>query len=165
MEPFLGEIKMFGGTYAPQGWAKCDGALLQISEYQALYALIGTAYGGDGQTTFAVPDLRGRIPIHRNAARPLGQRGGVEFVTLTAAQMPTHNHQAMAQTADGTESNPEGAVWAKSSLTMYANAAANGDMRAEATTVSGGNQAHDNLMPFLCVNFIIALEGLWPAAQ
>lgn len=162
MDPYLGEIRLFGGNFAPAGWAMCNGQLLSIAENQALFSLMGTTYGGDGQSTFALPDLRDRIPIHRSSTYPLGQKGGTETVTLTLDQVPAHTHVPLAQTAAGTQASPEAAVWAGGDLTMYASVNANATMENPSTTVEGGSQAHNNVMPFLCVNFIIALEGIWP---
>lgn len=169
MDQYLGEIRMFAGNFAPVGWALCNGSLLSIAQYDALFALIGTTYGGNGQTTFALPDLRGRIPIHMGqnpstgTTYNLGQAGGVETVTLTSQQMPAHTHQVYATTADGTQSSPANGLWAKSALNEYSTATAPVTaMAANAVVPVGGNQPHDNIMPYQCINFIIATEGLWP---
>jgi microcystin-dependent protein len=165
MDPFLGEIKMFGGNYAPQGWAFCNGQLLPISQYDALFSLLGTTYGGDGQTTFALPDLRGRAPIHTTSTYPQGAAVGSETVTLTQGQLPAHNHQAGALTGPGSANKPDGAVWAGSTIsdnkyigTINAPAVLNPAVLQNA----GGNQPHNNMQPYQVVNFIIALEGIYP---
>jgi microcystin-dependent protein len=169
MEPYVGEIKMFAGNFAPQGWAFCDGSILRIAENDMLFALLGTTYGGDGQTTFALPDLRGRVPIHmgRNTTTPttytIGQAGGVETVTLTSQQLPAHTHTVQAVVAEGDANSPAGALWASSNLKQFSEAAApSAAMAADLVTVAGGSQPHDNMMPFQCVNFIIALYGVFP---
>lgn len=169
MEQYIGEIRMFAGSFAPVGWAMCDGSLLPISQFDALFALIGTTYGGDGQTTFALPDLRGRVPIHQGqnpstqTTYVLGQRAGVETVTLTSQQMPVHTHQVFATSADGTQSGPSNGIWAKSSLNEFSTATAPAAaMAANAVMSVGGNLPHENMMPYQCINFIIATEGVWP---
>jgi microcystin-dependent protein len=166
-EPYIGEIRMFGGNFAPSGWAFCNGQQLSISENDALFALLGTTFGGDGQTTFALPDLRGRIPVHAGTnpatgtAYTLGAAGGVETVTLVAQQLPAHNHQALA-VANGTNvASPQGALWA-SGPNAYSTNAPNTAMAGDAITGMGSSLPHDNTMPFQCVNFIIALTGLFP---
>lgn len=161
--PFIGEIRMFGGNFAPQGWAFCDGALIPISENDALFNLIGTTYGGDGQETFALPDLRSRVPIHSGAGYVLGQAAGTETVTLTVNQLPAHSHVPQAQTNQGSLSNPGGAVWATSTLNEFSAAAPAGNMNAAALGSSGGSQPHDNMVPFLAVNFILSLFGIFPS--
>ncbi|MDF2629719.1 MAG: phage tail protein [Symbiobacteriaceae bacterium] len=165
---YIGEIRMFAGTFAPMGWALCNGQLLSISEYEALFSLIGTTYGGDGQTNFAVPDLRSRIPVHMGqnpstgTTYNLGAAGGVETVTVTTNQMPAHTHTAYAQSEPGSNSEPSGAVWASSTIKQFTATAPNAAMNAGLLSPVGGNQPHDNMMPFLAVNFIIALEGEYP---
>lgn len=162
MEPYVGEITLFAGNFAPQNWAFCDGRLVSIAEYQMLYSLIGTTYGGDGETTFALPDLRGRIPMHFSDTHPLAQMGGTETVTLLSDQMPVHTHTAGAQVAAGTQTSPAGAVWAQAGTNQYAMVNANAAMSPSAITTAGGSQPHDNMMPFLALNFIIALDGIYP---
>ncbi len=168
MDQYIGEIRMFAGDFAPMGWALCNGQLLSISQYEALYSLIGTTYGGDGQTTFAVPDLRGRVPIHagQNPATGStysnGQAGGVETVTLTSQQMPLHNHVVYATAVDGTQAEPTNGVWATSTLNEYSAGSPAAAMAANAVAPAGNSQPHDNMMPFQCVSFIIAVEGLYP---
>jgi microcystin-dependent protein len=170
-EPFLGEIRMFGGTFAPRGWALCDGQLLSISSNSALFSLLGTTYGGDGLTTFALPDLRGRVPIHMGSGpgltnRRIGEKAGVENVTISAAQLPTHTHTMGASSQAGDSASPTGAVPAAVPLTARYSAspaAAGNEMNGAAVGSAGGNQPHANLQPFQCVNFIIALLGIYPS--
>ena len=168
-DPYIGEIRMFAGNFAPLGWAFCNGALLPIAQYEALFSLLGTTYGGDGQTTFALPDLRGRGPIHAGQGpgltnHPQGEQGGTETVTLTVAQMPAHTHAPAASSAAGTSSHPNGNVWAASSTSdnQYAGTS-NTTMNPATIGVAGGNQPHDNRQPVLAINFIISLEGIYPS--
>lgn len=170
-EPFIGEIKMFAGNFAPPGYANCDGQLLTISGNAALFSLLGTTYGGDGETTFALPDLRGRVPVHVGQGpglteHRLGARGGQEYVTLTPAQMPTHSHTVKTPVNDGeaTETVPAEHYLAKSadgrpiySQTATSTAAPN------STTNTGGSQEHPNMPPYTTIRFIIALQGLYPS--
>ncbi|MDX2032619.1 MAG: tail fiber protein [Blastocatellia bacterium] len=167
--PYVGEIRMFGGNFAPLNWAFCDGSLLPISEYDTLFALIGTTYGGDGQTTFALPDLRGRIPVSQGqgpglSPYMLGQAGGSEQVTLVQGQLPAHTHTALASVQSGNSGGPAGHTWAAiTTLTPYSTDATQVQpMAAGAVGQVGGSQPHDNLMPYLAVNFIIALYGVFP---
>jgi microcystin-dependent protein len=170
-EPFIGEIVMFGGNFAPRSWAFCDGQLLSIAQNTALFSSLGTTYGGDGRTTFGLPDLRGRVPIGpRNgpglSSYALGQRGGAETVTLTANQMPSHNHAAAAAGPAGNSNDAIGNIWADDagvSSATYSSAAAAGTMRGDAIGNAGGNQAHENRQPYLAVNFIICLQGIFPS--
>jgi microcystin-dependent protein len=160
---------MFAGNFAPAGWAFCAGQLLPISGNDALFTLIGTTYGGDGQSTFALPDLQGRIPIHMGTIPQsgstylMGQKGGVEQVTLHANQMPAHTHPVKAQSENGMGGNPKDGVWASSSLNPYASGAPDEMMNALAVSSTGGSQPHDNLMPFVCISFIISLYGVFPS--
>lgn len=165
--PFIGEIKLFGGNFQPRGFAFCDGRLLAISEYSALFALIGTTYGGNGQTTFALPDLRGRIPINQGTGPGLstyviGQSFGSETVTLTSNQMPAHNHVALCSAAPGV-ANPSNAFWAATTGVSGYGTPANATMNPQSLTVAGGSQPHENRMPLLALNYIIALEGIFPS--
>ena len=167
-QPYIGEIRMFGGNFAIAGWAFCNGQLLPISEYDALFALIGTTYGGDGQTTFALPNLQSRVPIHMGtgpglSSRQIGETGGTETVTVTVAQMAGHTHTALADPAEGTSTTAAGKVWAKSSATLpYAAPTVNATMNAGTLGSTGGGQAHTNIGPFSAVNFIISLFGVFP---
>lgn len=166
-DPFIGNIRIFAGNFAPRGHAFCAGQLLPISQYDALFALIGTIYGGDGQTTFALPDLRGRAPMHFGQGPGLpnyviGQAFGSETVTLTSAQLPAHTHSLGASSAPGSGAGPAGAVWAQSSAGQNYAASAGTPMNAGLVSVAGGNQPHENMPPSLAVNFIIALEGIFP---
>src|SRR5437899_1937388 len=162
--PFIGEIRMFGGNFAPVGWAFCNGQLMPIDQNDALFNLIGTTYGGDGQTTFALPDLQSRVPVHVGPGFALGQSGGVESVTLTTSQIPAHSHVPQAFTDAGNLSSPAGGVWASSSpSTLYDNTAPSIAMAPAAIGSSGGSQPHDNMIPFLVVNFILSLFGIFPS--
>jgi microcystin-dependent protein len=161
--PFLGEIRMFAGNFAPVGWQLCNGQLLPIAEYDALFALIGTTYGGNGTTTFALPDLRSRIPVHQGSGYVMGQSAGEEQVTLLMTQIPAHSHTPQAQSANGNQPGPGAGFWASSSLDQFSAVAPNGSMNALMIENAGGNQAHNNIMPYLVVNFIIALEGIFPS--
>ena len=169
-EPFIGEIRMFAGTFAPRNWALCDGQLLAISQNDALFSLLGTTYGGDGRTTFGLPDLRGRIPIHAGSGpglsfRGLGARGGSETVTLNVNQIPAHSHTANALNKAGDSGNPQDRHWAvdTSNPERYSAGPANSNMSDGNLAAAGGSQSHANLMPFLCINFIIALIGIYPS--
>ena len=166
--PFVGEIRMVGFNFAPAGWAFCDGSVLPIAENEVLFNLIGTTYGGDGQSTFALPDLRSRVPIHMGtgnglSTRTLGENGGTESVTLSLQQLPAHNHIAKAQTQTGNQQAPANNDWAASTLNQYSSAAPNALMNAGAITPTGGSQAHGNMLPFLTINFVIALFGVFPS--
>jgi microcystin-dependent protein len=156
---------MFGGNFAPVGWMFCNGQILSISEYDALNGLIGTTYGGDGVTTFALPDLRGRVPIHQGSGYALGQAAGIEDVTLTPAQMPAHTHMVVVSDAAVEGTNPSGAVFATSADTPFY-APFNGDKAAALNPAvlgsAGGSEPHENMQPYLCVSFIIAVEGIYP---
>lgn len=162
-DPFIGEIRMFAGTFAPMDWAFCDGQSLPIAGNDALFALIGTTYGGDGMNTFNVPDLRGRLPMHKGNGYVPGQMGGVEQVTLIPNQLPAHTHAAQASASDGNLSNPQNAVWAKTILPGYSSNAPGLTMKNSSVGSAGNNQPHDNIMPFQAVNFIISLWGIFPS--
>lgn len=163
-QPYVGEVRMFGGNFAPAGWMFCDGSLLPISENETLFQLIGTTYGGDGQSTFALPDLRGRLPIHQGNGFQLAQTGGSETVTLTPQQLPAHTH-AMLASADAANqiTGNGGVVAAAPSLSMYYTAAPDTALNASTITQVGGNQPHTNFQPYLCINFIISLFGIFPS--
>lgn len=162
--PFIGEIRMFGGNFAPAGWAFCNGALIPISENDALFNLIGTTYGGDGQSTFALPDLQSRVPVHVGPGFALGQSGGTESVTLTTSQIPAHSHVPLADPNPGTKGGPVGNFWSQNiSLNPFANVAPDTNMDPGALSPAGGSQPHDNMIPFLAVNFILSLFGIFPS--
>jgi microcystin-dependent protein len=165
-QPYVGEIRMFGGNFAIAGWMFCDGSLLPISENETLFNLIGTTYGGDGQQTFALPDLRGRVPIHMGQGLSnyvLGESGGVEAVTLTQNQMPIHTHAPLASNT-GASDNPANNFWANSTTGKpYSAAPPAVQMNAGTITATGGSQPHDNMIPFLCVTYIISLFGIFPS--
>ena len=160
--PFVGEIRMFGGNFAPSGWAFCNGALLSIAENEVLFILMGTTYGGDGLSTFALPNLQSRIPIHVGPGFVLGQTGGQETVTLTTNQIPVHSHVPQANSGPGNQASPANGVWAQSTLGQYSSAVPSVNMDPSTMSVVGGSQPHDNMMPFLAVNFIISLFGIFP---
>ncbi len=163
-QPFVGEIRMFGGNFAPAGWMFCEGQLIPISEYDTLFNLIGTTYGGDGQETFALPDLRGRVPIHMGNGFIQGAASGVETVTLTTAQMPLHTHPFLASSNNATTTNAAGNVAATTpSYTPYIAANANAPLNPQSTTGTGGNQPHENMQPYLCIDFIISMFGIFPS--
>ena len=161
-EPYIGEIKMFGGNFAIRGYAFCDGTLLSIGQNDALFSLIGTTYGGDGLANFGLPDLRGRIPVHQGSGFQLGQSSGTETVTLTSALIPSHNHAVAANSNTGSSGNPQGNIVAGSTLTPYNTTATASQMGGGSIGNTGGSQPHDNIMPYQCVNYIIALEGIFP---
>ena len=167
--PYIGEIRMFAGSFAPAGWATCDGQLIPISENDALFVLLGTTYGGDGQETFALPNLQSRVPIHKGTGPSgntylIGENGGVESVTLSTQQIPTHTHPAMCHAGAGgaTSAVPTNAVWNDSDVTQYTSLAPSGNMNAAALSGQGGSQPHENESPFLCINYIISLFGRFP---
>ena len=163
-QPYVGEIRMFGGNFAPAGWMFCEGQLLPISEYETLFNLIGTTYGGDGQSTFAMPDLRGRIPLHQGTGFVLAQTGGQEEVTLTNQQIPQHNHAFLASGNNATTTNARNNVAAATpDYTPYIADNATQAFNAQAITSTGGSQPHNNFQPYLCVSFIISLYGIYPS--
>jgi microcystin-dependent protein len=172
--PFLAEIRIFAGNFAPTGWALCNGQLMPISQNTALFSLLGTTYGGDGRSTFALPNLQGSVPLGAGqgpglSLRDLGEIGGEPAVTLLNSEMPAHAHSAQASTSGGTNS-PAGAAWGESKLgktplNVYAasNANSNVPMSPQALTITGGGLPHNNMPPYLCLTFIIALQGVFPA--
>ena len=167
-EPFLAEIRIVGFNFAPRGWAFCDGQILPINQNQSLYSLLGTNYGGDGRTSFALPDLRSRSPMHRSDGHALAQKSGAETVTLTAAEIAAHTHAAKASSSPANEDRPAGRVLSATSpvtdlLYRDAEAANATAVRSGTVTNAGGGQAHDNMQPYLTVNFCIALRGLFPS--
>ncbi len=163
-QPYYGEIRMFAGNFAPAGWMFCEGQLLPISEFDTLFNLIGTTYGGDGENTFALPDLRGRVPIHQGNVFVIGEQGGVEDVTLTVNQIPGHSHALFASGDLGNQltttgnllSNSQGAIPYIEDVTTL-------NMSSSTITPVGGSQPHTNFQPYLCVNFIISLFGIFPS--
>ena len=168
-QPYVGEIRMFAGNFAPVGWMFCDGQLLPISEFETLFNLIGTTYGGDGQSTFALPNLQSRIPLHfgtgAGSTFQLAETGGVESVTLNTNQIPIHTHAMLCSSVAGNSTNPANGIAAFSDLNQYSTQAANTQMGnpALSSNITGGSQPHDNFMPYLCVNFIISLFGIFPS--
>src|SRR5258708_37540143 len=167
-EPFIGEIRLFGGNFAPTGWMFCEGQSLPISENDALFNLIGTTYGGDGQTTFSLPDLRSRIPIHQGGGFRQGESGGVETVTLPDSQTPAHAHALLGSGSAATSAVPAGAALAGTTgvtITAYGTDAPLVTLASPSGSPAGGSQPHANLQPYLCVNFIISLFGIFPSPQ
>lgn len=163
-QPYVGEIRMFAGNFAPVGWAFCNGALLPISENETLFNLIGTTYGGDGQNTFALPDLRSRVPIHVGPGFALGQAAGAESVTLTVSQIPAHSHVPIGNASSGNQPSPGSGVWAaNATLSPYETGTPSIAMDPGAIGSTGGSQPHDNMIPFLVINFIISLFGVFPS--
>ena len=163
-QPYVGEIRMFAGNFAPAGWMFCEGQLLPISENETLFQLIGTTYGGDGESTFALPDLRGRIPIHQGNGFILAETGGAEEITLTVNQVAAHGHPLLASTGTATAQTPGGGVLATAQAVSYFNLPdALANMSPLAVTAVGGSQPHTNFQPYLCVDFIISLFGIFPS--
>lgn len=161
--PFVGEIRIFAGTFAPAGWAFCDGQLLSIAENEVLFTLIGTTYGGDGQETFALPDLRGRLPLHQGSGFVIGELGGAESATLTVNQMPPHTHALIASANESTAASPLGSLLAQpAEISLYLEDAPSVDLNPAAIGAVGGSEPHSNLQPFVCVYFIISLFGIFP---
>jgi microcystin-dependent protein len=162
-EPFLSEVRMMSFVFAPKGWALCNGQLLPINQNQALFSLLGTTFGGNGQTTFALPDLRGRVPIHVGSGHTLGERGGEQGHTLTTAELPTHAHPVNASSASsGGNDNPSGRFLGSAS-DVYHTPASPTAINPQTITNAGGSQAHLNMQPFLTVSFCIALQGIFPS--
>jgi microcystin-dependent protein len=163
-QPYVGEIRMFAGNFAPAGWMFCEGQLLPISENETLFNLIGTTYGGDGQSTFALPDLRGRLPLHQGNGFILAETGGAEEITLTVQQIPAHSHPFLASSAFGTLPNGQGNVLAAlTNIDLYSGFPADENMATNAIAPTGGSQPHTNFQPYLCVDFIISLFGIFPS--
>jgi microcystin-dependent protein len=162
-DQFLGEVRLFAGTNVPAGWAFCNGQLMDISGNTALYSLIGTTYGGDGTTTFGLPDLRGRVPVHVANDYPLGQPGGLEGVALVPDNLPAHSHAVTASTQGGSDS-PKGNAWGLATVNVYANSGAtNLAMSTDGITMAGKGKTHDNMVPFFVVGYMIALAGNYPS--
>lgn len=171
MEPYVGEVRLFAGNYAPSNWALCDGSLLPINQHDILFSLIGTTYGGDGRVTFALPDLRGRLPLGQGqgaglSSRTLGESFGAETVTLLSTQMPSHNHPFSASKSEATLLSPTNAVFAANAQNnVYAPLQSGVEQQVldpRTVTVTGGSQPHDNIMPSTALNYIIALFGIYP---
>ena len=167
-QPYVGEIRMFGGSFAPAGWMFCDGQVLPISEYETLFNLIGTTYGGDGQSTFALPDLRGRVPIHMGTQAgttyQLAEMAGEESVTLTVNQIPAHTHTLLASGDTANSPNPGNNVIARSpQVNAFINGSPSVGMSPQFIGSTGGSQPHENLQPYACINFIISLFGVYPS--
>jgi len=164
-QPYVGEIRMFAGNFAPAGWMFCEGQLLPISEFETLFNLIGTTYGGDGQSTFALPDLRGRLPVHQGNGFTLAETGGVEEVTLTIPQIPSHTHPFLASTNFANVTSSAGAVLGQltGGVKLYSGAAGNAPMSPNTIGATGGSQPHTNFQPYLCIDFIISLFGVFPS--
>lgn len=167
-ESYVGEIRMFGGNFAPEGWQFCDGSLLPISQYDTLFSLLGTTYGGDGQNTFGVPDLRGRWPVHQGTLSGgtivMGQSGGSESVTLNSLQVPVHSHAFKATASPATTRNAAGGTLAQTTgLSLYLDDTPNVSLSPNALSPTGGSQPHENRSPYLAVNFIISLYGIYPS--
>jgi microcystin-dependent protein len=162
-QPYVGEIRMFAGNFAPAGWMFCEGQLIPISENDTLFNLIGTTYGGDGQETFGLPDLRGRIPIHQGNGFILAETGGAEEITLTVNQIASHSHPLLATTSTAADTNPSGRVPAQTlTFDFYQTSPPATPMAAQSISPVGGSQPHTNFQPYLCVNFIISLFGIFP---
>jgi microcystin-dependent protein len=163
-QPYVGEIRMFAGNFAPAGWMFCEGQLLPISENETLFQLLGTTYGGDGESTFALPDLRSRIPIHQGDGFILAETGGVEEITLTVQQVPAHNHQLLASSSIGNLPTGQSNVLAKvTNIDLYSGDSTDTPFSPSAISPTGGSQPHTNFQPYLCVDFIISLFGIFPS--
>jgi microcystin-dependent protein len=163
-EPFLAEVRIFSFKFAPKGWALCNGQLLPINQNQALFSLLGTTYGGDGRTNFALPNLQGRTPVHTGSGIALGQLGGESAHTLTVSELPAHNHVPVGSPSAGS-AGPGGSLWATDNTgsNPYSTAAVNTAMNPASVLATGGSQAHQNLSPYLVLNFCIALQGIFPS--
>ena len=162
-EPFIAEIRMVTFNFAPKGWALCNGQLLPINQNQALFSILGTTYGGDGRTTFALPNLMGRTPLHTGRSLPLGSNGGEEAHTLRIGEMPSHTHAAVGSGNSADQASPQGSAWAVAPQTSYNTSTDGSQMNAAAIGTAGASQPHDNMSPFLVLNFCIALMGIYPS--
>lgn len=163
-QPYVGEIRMFAGNFAPAGWMFCEGQLLPISENETLFQLVGTTYGGDGQSTFALPDMRGRLPIHQGNGFILAETGGAEEITLTVPQIPAHSHSLLASTHVAQDTSPNGKLLGQTgSGLVYIQDTADINLSPNAMGPTGGSQPHTNFQPYLCVDFIISLFGIFPS--
>lgn len=164
-QPYIGEIRMFAGNFPPVGWMFCEGQLLPISENETLFNLIGTTYGGDGQSTFGLPDLRGRLPMHQGNGFILAETGGAEEITLTVNQIPAHSHPLLASGDPGNQVNVQGSLTCNSQgAVCYIEDAPTVNMSTASVTAVGGSQPHTNFQPYLCINFILSLFGIFPSA-
>jgi microcystin-dependent protein len=162
-QPYVGEIRMFAGNFAPAGWMFCSGALLPISENETLFQLIGTTYGGDGQSTFALPDLRGRLPVHQGNGFILAESGGAEEITLTVNQIPSHTHPSLATNDIPTVGTPQNNLPGQAAAKIYRSGDPSVSLNAAALSAVGGSQPHTNFQPYLCINYIISLFGIFPS--
>jgi microcystin-dependent protein len=163
-QPYVGEIRMFAGNFAPAGWMFCEGQLLPISENETLFQLIGTTYGGDGQSTFALPDLRGRLPMHQGGGFTLAETGGAEEVTITVNSMPAHTHPLIANSGQATSTDPTNRFLSKPDKQLYrADNPGGTPLAPQSISAVGGSQPHTNFQPYLCVDFIISLFGIFPS--
>jgi microcystin-dependent protein len=164
-QPYVGEIRMFAGNFAPAGWMFCEGQTIPISENETLFQLIGTTYGGDGQSTFALPDLRGRLPIHMGGGFTLAESGGAEEITLTTSQIPAHSHSLLGTSNPAATNNPTGAYLANTDTgkLVYSSGTGTVVQNPNMVTSTGGSQPHNNFQPYLCVDFIISLFGIFPS--
>lgn len=172
-EAFIGEIRVFAGNFAPKGWALCNGQIMSIAQNTALFSILGVTYGGDGKTTFALPNLQGRAPVQPGSgpgltSRTLGEQGGTATVTLLTTEMPAHNHVPQGYDGGATTANADGSVWSKTAggrtpPPFYSTGAPNVSMSPQAIGVAGGSQPHNNMQPYVGVNFIIALQGIFPS--
>jgi len=162
--PYVGEIKMFAGNFAPAGWELCNGQIVPILEYETLFNLIGTTYGGDGQENFALPDMRGRVPLHQGNGFVMAETGGVENVTLTASQIPAHSHPMLASSDPSNSPNPGNSfIGTSSQVDAFFSDIPSTNMNAAAVSSVGGNQSHNNMQPFLGINYIISIYGIYPS--
>lgn len=163
-EPFLAEIRIVSFNFPPRGWALCNGQFLPINQNQALFALLGTTYGGNGQTTFALPNFRGRVPMHVGNDHTQGEAGGASAVTLTQAQLPAHTHPMTASAAiSGVSNAPAGRLFSRSTADLYSSASVDSNLQSSIVSSVGGTQAHSNMQPYLVLNFIVALQGIFPS--
>ena len=163
-QPYVGEIRMFAGNFNPVGWEFCNGQLLSISENETLFQLIGTTYGGDGESTFALPNLQSRVPVHFGSSYQLAEMAGVEEVTLTVQQIPVHSHALLASSSPAADTNPQNNVLAEqTAISAYQSAAPASAMAPQSIGAAGGSQPHTNYQPYLCINFIISLFGIFPS--
>lgn len=162
-QPYVGEIRMFGGNFAPLGWAFCDGQLMAVAENDTLFSLIGTTYGGDGRTTFGLPDLRGRLPVHQGNGFVVGELGGTEDVTLTVNQLPSHSHRLSGTSDPAAARGITGGMLARAPAEAYASRFTAQPLAPQSISQTGGSLPHTNVQPFLCVSFIISLYGIYPS--